>query len=163
MIVRFHCLRSSHFRYKLAEPANDPACYHADRLARGMAFCPRRCRAPVFPCGRGNLYCRLARPQTTEANERPRGLRRVAHLLNSEVVLDISGASLFAVSAKGVLVLRFPCSKSRPIPPFAKTAKNGAPVKSETQLRDGVASAGSALVVKRALQGKRRKGTRSRW
>jgi hypothetical protein len=32
----------------------------------------------------------------------------VAHLLNSEVVLDFSGAPLFAVSAKGgVLVLRF--------------------------------------------------------
>jgi hypothetical protein len=32
----------------------------------------------------------------------------VDHVLNSEVVLDISGAPLFAVSAKGgVLVLRF--------------------------------------------------------
>jgi hypothetical protein len=31
----------------------------------------------------------------------------VDYVLNSEVVLDISGAPLFAVSAKGVLVLRF--------------------------------------------------------
>jgi hypothetical protein len=80
----------------------------------------------------------------------------VDHVLNSEVVLDFSGAALFAVSAKGgVLVLRFfdrhynqqkkaGLNLSKPIPPFAKTAKSGAPVKSKTQLRNGIAR-GSAV------------------
>ena len=35
--------------------------------------------------------------------------------------------------------------QAKVIPPFAKTAKSGAPVKSETQLRDGIARGGSAV------------------
>jgi hypothetical protein len=43
----------------------------------------------------------------------------------------------------------------KPIPPFAKTAKSGAPAKSKTQLRNGIASAGSASVVMRKMQERR--------
>jgi hypothetical protein len=40
---------------------------------------------------------------------------------------------------------RWGTGESNPIPPFAKTAKSGAPAKSKTQLRNGIVHGGSAV------------------